>query len=143
MTRTEYERLPKRPDDMWLKEMQDAANELKEFYSNINSDRMSDKEMENVADRVMEELTKKATQSMKILKQWNDLTFLTFTFWACIEEMEKWHSFTHVEVQNERERELRAEAMLRTQVLTAWLMALKMRIEELGGTSQICGNQVK
>ena len=67
MTRTEYERLPKRPDDMWLKEMQDAANELKEFYSNINSDRMSDKEMENVADRVMEELTKKAAQSMKKL----------------------------------------------------------------------------
>ena len=50
-----------------------------------------------------------------------------------MEEAEHWDAVSHAKVKNEEERELRAEAMLRTQVLFGWLWAVKERIETLSG----------
>lgn len=132
MKRSEYERMPK-PESMWMADMQVMADELKEMYGRIEAEGLPDPDV----DSLMEGLIGKATANLKGLKQWDDLLFLSYTYWACMEEMEKWNAATTAEVKNEEERELRAEAMLRTQVLAAWLYALMRRIELLGGKLEV------
>lgn len=129
MTRAEYERLPKPPGGMWLKPMQEMADELKDLYTRVELEGLPDPDV----DLLMENQIGKATESMKDLKEWNSLDFLQYTYWAVMEEAEKMDALSHTEVKNEKERELRAEAMLRLQVLAAWLHAINRRIEALGG----------
>lgn len=135
ITRKEYEKLPKPPEGMWLTDMQDMADELKKEYMTLNTDAMTDAEVEKVSDGMMQGLVQKATKRLEKTPQ--NLNFLSYTYWACMEEAEEWDAVSHMEVANEEERELRAEAMLRTQVLAAWLWAVKGRIEDLGGKIEV------
>lgn len=131
ITRKEYEKLPKPPEGMWLKDMQDMADELKKEYMMLNTDAMTDAEVEKVSDGMMQGLAQKATKCLEKTPQ--NLNFLSYTYWACMEEAEKWNGAAHAEIHEE----LRTEAMLRTQVLAAWLWAVKGRIEELGGKIEV------
>ena len=119
ITRKEYERLPKPLEGMWLTDMQDMADELKERCVG---------EIPEV-DELMAGLISKAAKCLEEVEQRSDLNFLSYTYWACMEEAEKWDGIVHAE----DEEELKTEAMLRTLVMTAWLWAIKNRIEELGG----------
>lgn len=119
ITRKEYEKLPKPPEGMWLTDMQDMADELKERCAG---------EIPEV-DELMAGLIGKATKRLEEVEQRSDLNFLSYTYWACMEEAEKWNGAVHAGVGEE----LRVEAMIRTLVMTAWLWAIKNRIEELGG----------
>ena len=129
MTRKEYERLPKPPGGMWLKPMQDMADELKTLYTRVEVEGLPDPDVE----LLMENLIEKATESMQELKDFSDLNFLQYTYWAVMEEAEKWDDVAHMVPGNEEQRVFRAEGMLRVQVLTAWLHAINRRIESLGG----------
>jgi len=119
ITRKEYERLPKPLEGMWLTDMQDMADELKELCVG---------EIPEV-DELMAGLISKAAKCLEEVEQRSDLNFLSYTYWACMEEAEKWNGAVHAGGGEE----LRAEAMIRTLVMTAWLWAIKNRIEELGG----------
>ena len=124
MTREEYKRLPKPPNGMWLESMQQQADKLKKMYM---SGWVPD------PDEMMEDLIGKATDSMKELKEWSNLDFLSYTYWAVMEEAEFWNDVANSIVANETERVQRAEGMIKLHVLTAWLHAINRRIEELGG----------
>ncbi len=130
MTRAEYERLPKVPEGkMWLQPMQDMADELKKLYSRVELEGLPDPDV----DLLFDNLSKKAAES---LKDQSNLDMLYYTYWACMEEAEKWDSIgntPNAAIKTAKDREMRAEAMLRTQVLLGWLIAINKRIEELGG----------
>lgn len=123
MTRTEYEKLPKVPGGLWLTDMQTMADELADYYDSVDAGTAPEPDV----DEVMKELIQKATESMSKMKEWSDLSFLSYTYWSCMEEMEKWNALAHTDSEE------RFDGMLRTHVLTAWLLALKDRIGELGG----------
>ena len=109
--------------------MQDMADELKALYTRVEVEGLPDPDVE----LLMENLIEKATESMQELKDFSDLNFLQYTYWAVMEEAEKWDDVAHMVPGNEEQRVLRAEGMLRVQVLTAWLHAINRRIESLGG----------
>ena len=134
ITRAEYERLPKLPEGVvWMRPMQDMADKLKKEYETLNTDAMTDAEVEAYTDRMMERISSHATDSMKHSAEWSDMNFLSYLYWACMEETEFWDEVASSEVENEEERTLRAEGMLRLHVLFGWLQAINARIEELGG----------
>lgn len=134
LSRAEYERGPKPPEGtIWMQPMQDMADELKKEYETLDTDAMTDAEVDAHAERVLERIRSHATDSMKTLKEWGNLNFLSYTYWACMEEAEHWDAVAGSIVENETERELRAEGMLKLHVLCGWLQAINARIEELGG----------
>lgn len=116
LPRSEYEKLPKPQDGMWLQEMQETADELKEMYTVGN-------EMDS--DEMMIAIRKKALQSLDSIPHSSDLTFLSYTYWGCVEEVEKWDSVSCMEARRRR------------QVLHGWLEAIELRIEELGGKLEV------
>ena len=109
------------------------ADTLKKEYETLNTDAMTDAEVEAYTDRMMERISSHATDSMKHSAEWSDMNFLSYLYWACMEETEFWDEVASSEVENEEERTLRAEGMLRLHVLFGWLQAINARIEELGG----------
>lgn len=111
------------PGGMWLKEMAAAVKELKGIYIRIEEEEDPD------VDALMTGLKQRATESMRTLKEWSDLPFLSYTYWSLMEETEKCVAIV--------EKTRSEEAMLRTQVLTGWLYAVKDRIEELGGRIEV------
>ena len=74
-------------------------------------------------------VAKPSRMVMRTLKEWSDLPFLSCTYWSLMEETEKCVAIA--------EKTRSEEAMLRTQVLTGWLYAVKDRIEELGGRIEV------
>ena len=134
ITRAEYERLPKPPKGaVWMQPMQDMADTLKKEYETLDTDAMTDAEVEAYAHRMMERIRNHAADSMEHMAEWSNMNFLSYMYWSCMEEAEIWDEVAASEVENEEERTLRAEGMLRLHVLGGWLFAINARIEELGG----------
>ena len=129
MTRADFEKLPNRPERMWLKEMHEMTDNLRTMFDRVDAKEAPEVDVEKMMEFVVED----ASKSLRDTVFWDDLNGLQFSYWACMEEMENWYSLARSEVCNEDEREGRAEAMLRTTVLTAWLHAINRRVEELGG----------
>ncbi len=77
----------------------------------------------------MMDLTAKAKARMEDLKDWSNLDFLEYSYWAYMEELEKLTAIANMGVQNAKQREQRAEAMYRATVLYGWLKAVEDRIE--------------
>lgn len=128
MTRADYEKLPKPENGMWLTEMQTMADELNEMFTKIDQGVLPDPN----PDKLMEGLIEKAGEALNKIDRPDDLDFLYYTYWACMEECEMWEATTR-----EKKEELRSEGMLRTQVLVAWLFAIKRRIDLLGGKIEV------
>ncbi len=135
MTRTQYNSLPKL-DLVWLTDMQEMTDELKATFESVERERQPDPDM----DIVMKDLTAKAKarmEGLKDLKDWSNPDFLEYSYWAYMEEMEKLTAIAHMDVQNAKQREQRAEAMYRATALYGWLKAVEDRIEELGGKIEV------
>ena len=126
MTREDFNRMPKPLEGaMWLKEMETMAEELKAMYIRVELEHLPDPDV----NEMMEGLIAKAAKDMAKNETWNDPRFVEYTYFALLEEAEKWDSLA----KSLDDRHQRAECMLRTQVLVAFMHACLRRAPEVGG----------